>query len=83
MNVFQWKERTIPWSDIDRIYVRQYSPLKEYGGWGIKKGRNGWAYTMSGHYGIQIVKKDGKEIMVGTRQPDAAKEYLSGHPLLV
>ena len=83
MNVFQWKERTIPWSEIDRIYVRQYSPLKEYGGWGIKKGRNGWAYTLSGNYGIQVVKKDGKEIMVGTRQPEAAKEYLSGHPLLV
>jgi hypothetical protein len=83
MNVFQWKERTIPWPEIDRIYVRQYSPLKEYGGWGIRKGKNGWAYTLSGKYGIQIGKKDGKEIMIGTRQPESAKEYLSGHPLLV
>jgi len=83
MSVFQWKERLIPWSEIDQIYVRQYSPIKEYGGWGIKKGKHGWAYTMSGHHGIQVVKKDGKEILIGTRQPEAAKEYLSGHPMLV
>ncbi len=83
MNLFQWKERTIPWSAIDQIYVRRYSPIREYGGWGIRWGLQGWAYSLRGSYGIQIVKKDGKRILVGTRQPEAAKQFLQKFPLLV
>ena len=80
---FQWKDRVIPWTEIDQVYVRKYSPMMEYGGWGIRKGKSGWAYTMRGNYGIHIVKKDGKQILVGTQHPEAVKDFLSKHPLLV
>jgi hypothetical protein len=80
---FQWKERSIPWTDIDQVYVRKYSPLREYGGWGIRLGRNGWAYNVRGNYGIQVVKKNGKQILLGTQQPDEVMHSLKTHPLLV
>jgi len=83
MTPFHWKERFIPWSDIDQIYVRKYSPLKEYGGWGVRRGWKGWAYNVRGNYGIQIVKKNGKQILLGTQQPEEVMQTLKAHPLLV
>ena len=83
MKPFHFKEQTIIWDDIDQIFVRKYSPILEYGGWGIRFGRNGKAFNMRGNYGIQIVKKDGKRILIGTQNPETACIHLSQHPLLV
>ena len=83
MKPFHWKEQTIPWEDIDQIFVRKYSAMLEYGGWGIRFGRNGRAFNVKGNYGIQIVKKDGKRMLLGTQDPGEASIHLSRHPLLV
>ena len=83
MKPFHWKEQTIPWEDIDQLFVRKYSPILEYGGWGIRYGRNGRAFNLRGNYGIQIVKKDGKRVLLGTQKPDEVSRQLAGHPLLV
>ncbi len=83
MKLFHWKVRTIPWDEIDQIYVREYSPVKEYGGWGIKYGKGGWAVNVRGNQGIQIKKKDGKRTLIGTQKPDEAAAYLASRQLLV
>lgn len=83
MKVFHWKVQTIPWEEIDQIHVRKYSPIKEYGGWGIKYGSGGKAFNVRGDYGIQIVKKDGKRILIGTQKPEEAGQFLIDQPLLV
>lgn len=83
MRFFHRKERTIPWQEIEQIYVRQYSPILEYGGWGIRYGLKGRAYTVKGTNGIQLVKKDGKRILLGTQKPEEAAAYLGKSPLLV
>ena len=80
---FHFKWQMIPWEDIDQIYVRKYSPILEYGGWGIRYGRKGRAYNIRGNMGLQIVRKNGKRILIGTRRPEEAANALSRHPLLV
>jgi len=80
---FHFKERTVPWEEMDQIQVRQYSAIKEYGGWGIRYGRSGRAVNVGGQYGIQIVKKDGKHLLIGTQRPEEAARHLARHPLLV
>ena len=84
MTPFHFKEKWIPWKEIDQIHVREYSPIKEYGGWGIRMGgKNGNAFNVRGNYGIQIVKKNGKKVLIGTQQPHEAGRHLASHPLLV
>jgi hypothetical protein len=84
MTPFHFKEQVIYWDEIDQIHVRKYSPILEYGGWGIRVGlRNGRAYNVRGNYGIQIVKKNGKRLLLGTQKPDEAARHLANHPLLV
>jgi hypothetical protein len=80
---FHRKERIIPWSDIDQIYVRRYSALGEYGGWGMRYGLNGMMVNTDGNYGIQIIRKNGKKILIGTHKPDEASGQISHHFITV
>ena len=55
---------------IDSITTAQahtYSPLKDYGGWGIRYGRKGKVYNVSGNKGALLTLKDGKTIMIGSK----------------
>lgn len=66
------------WDDIEKAYIRQYSPLKEYGGWGIRYGMGGKgkAYNVRGNMGLQIELKNGKKMLLGTQKPDEMNEIL-------
>ena len=68
--------RKFKWSEIKDCYVRKYSPLTEYGGWGIRGVGRSKAYSTSGNYGIQIVTTTGTRFLIGTQKPEIAKETL-------
>lgn len=69
---FHLKTQLIPWSDIDKIYVRNYDPISEYGGWGMKGGslwnkKKGTAINVKGDVGIQLELKNNKKLLIGTQ----------------
>ena len=68
---FHLKKHFLAWEEIESAYQREYKPISEYGGWGIKNSfRNGKAYNVSGNRGLQLVLKNGKKILVGTQKPE-------------
>src|SRR5690606_452650 len=73
---FPFKKNTIPWHEIESVYVRQYSPIKEYGGWGIRFGLNGKAYNVKGNKGIQVKLKSGKKILFGTQNESEVQNVI-------
>ncbi|MFC2152044.1 hypothetical protein ACFLSE_05900 [Bacteroidota bacterium] len=67
---FHIKPRQIFWEEADDFYIRDYKPLKEYGGHGLqRKVKYGRSFTVSGRKGLQIILKDGKKILIGTQKP--------------
>ena len=74
---FHRKNRHFAWDDIDSAVVRTYSPLGEYGGWGLRWGSSGKAYNVSGEEGIQLVLKNGKKLLIGTNKPVEAAAALA------
>jgi len=70
------KFRHYTWGEISEVNVREYSPLKEYGGWGLRYGFGGLAYNIAGNQGIQIVFKSGKKLLIGTQKPEEAAAAL-------
>ena len=60
----------IPVGDIVAAKACTYQPLLDYGGWGIKFGRGGRAYSMGGDQGVQLVLRDGSRILIGSERPD-------------
>ncbi len=68
---FVWltRRRRIPFSEIKSFEARTYSPIREYGGWGVRYGFNGQAYNVSGNRGVQLEFTDGKRLLIGSQRP--------------
>lgn len=75
---FHRKYYFYPWHSIKQCYVKNYNPVREYGGWGIRYGfgRNGRALNFSGSQGIQLVFTDGSKLLIGTRKAEEADEVI-------
>jgi hypothetical protein len=60
----------IPYEHIKTCEVRKYHPIREYGGWGIRYGRKGKAYNVSGTLGVQLELVQGKSLLIGSQRPE-------------
>jgi hypothetical protein len=67
---FHLAVRLMPPEAIASYEARTYRPLVEYGGWGIRSGRSGDAYNVSGDKGVQFVLAGGKRVLIGTQRPE-------------
>ena len=74
---FFYKEKSIPARIIQKMEVRKYNPIKEFGGWGLRYGFKGKAYNVKGNMGLQIQFINGKRLLVGTQKPDQVKWAIS------
>jgi hypothetical protein len=73
---FQFTHKKYAWAEVSKLYLRQYRPLAEYGGWGIRYGVNGKAYNVSGNMGLQFELISGKKLLIGTNRPKELTETL-------
>jgi hypothetical protein len=65
-----------PWENITELYIRQYDPVMEYGGWGIRTGSSGRSFSVSGETGLQLVLKDKSRFLIGTENPALMADVL-------
>ncbi len=73
---FQRTFRFYAWDKLNQAYVRQYSPMGEYGGWGIRGFRSNRAFNVSGNMGIQLIMEDGRKFLIGTNKAAEVTETL-------
>ena len=67
----------IPMTDIADVIARSYQPLKQFGGWGWRFGRNGSRqYAMSGTRAAVITRTDGREVYLGGRDVQALADAI-------
>lgn len=59
--------RRISWSEVDRYEPRQYNPLREFGGWGIRWVPGRIAYNVRGNRGIWIERTNDRSILIGSQ----------------
>ena len=73
---FQLKFKYYAWESLSQCYVRQYSPVNEYGGWGLRGFGKNKALNVSGNMGIQLETKDEYRMLIGTNKPQEIEEIL-------
>jgi hypothetical protein len=73
--VMPWFKK-IRFDEIKEFHAREYKPISEYGGWGIKWGKGGKAYNMQGNKGVQLVLENGKKILIGSQRADELAEAI-------
>jgi hypothetical protein len=66
--LFPLFRKTIELDRILSVEAVAYRPLREYGGWGIRRGAKGWAYSVSGNRGVRLKMKEGAGVLIGSRQ---------------
>lgn len=74
-----WRPKRIALADIVRAEAVTYSPILDYGGWGIRLGRKGWAYNVSGNRGVRIDYGDGKTFLVGSQRAEELAQAIQAH----
>ncbi|SIR04525.1 hypothetical protein [Maribacter ulvicola] len=69
-----FSKKIIRWHEIEKCFVRTYSPIRAYGGWGYRgiSGKNK-ALNVKGNKGIQLILKNGKKLLIGTQKEREAK----------
>lgn len=73
---FYLKFRHYSWDQIHSLYVRQYSPVGEYGGWGLRGFGSNRALNVSGNTGLQLELKNGDRLLIGTRKAEELAEVI-------
>ena len=71
--------RAVPIDGVTLVEVITYRPLRDYGGWGIRYGRDG-EHVMSarGDQGVRIHMTDGSRLVIGTQRPTELAQAIQG-----
>ena len=73
---FPLSRQVISLESVSYCEVRTYNPIKEYGGWGIRYGKSGKAYNVSGNRGVQLEFYSGKPLLIGSQKPEALERAI-------
>ncbi len=65
--------------DIVEAEAITYSALRDYGGWGIRYGRLGKAYNVSGNRGVMLTFGSGAHLMIGSQRADELAAEIQKH----
>ncbi len=70
-------KKSFPIKNIKEWEVRQYGPIAEFGGWGVRYGfKDTTAYNVSGNIGLDLVIKENTKILIGTQRGQEIKRIL-------
>ena len=59
----------IPFEEVTRIESVTYQPLKEFGGWGLRGGKQKRAWTARGNRAVVLSTHGGRQIYIGSDEP--------------
>ncbi len=69
--------RAVSITNIRRYQVVQYRPILDYGGWGIRAGRDGErVLSARGNRGVRVELADGFNLLIGSQRPEELAETL-------
>jgi len=64
--------RFVPIGSVQKIEVVSYRPLADFGGWGIRTGRDGERVLRArGDRGVRLDLADGTRLLIGSQKPEA------------
>jgi hypothetical protein len=73
---FHWKKRKYPFSTIKKMEVITYSPISDYGGWGVRISTKGKAFNVRGDKGLKLYFDHRKPLLIGTQKPEELQKCI-------
>ena len=60
--------RFVPWRRLTTFAAVSYSPVRDYGGWGVRGWGQTMAYNARGSEGVLLLTADGRSLLVGSQR---------------
>ena len=74
-----FRSRLVRYEDIHGCEAVSYRPLADYGGWGIRYGRQGKALTVKGNRGVLLDMVEGRRLLIGSQRADELASHINRH----
>lgn len=74
---FHTKKYFYDLTEIQSMKVVKYSPIFDYGGWGVRGFGSNKAFSVKGNKGLKIMFKNGDIRLIGTQKPDELQKIIS------
>lgn len=69
----------LKYSEIRNVEEIEYSPMADFGGWGIRYGLGGKIYSMRGSHAVKLSLSSGKIVYMGTQEPRKLSAEIRAH----
>ena len=76
LGIFDIPVLTLKIDDIEQVNVHQFSPLANFGGWGIRINRQMKAYFYRGNRGVKLTSRRSKQYLIGSDNPEVLAEVI-------
>jgi hypothetical protein len=70
-------KRRLTYDEIARFAAVTYSPLTEYGGWGVRGLKANKAYNVSGKRGVRLLLTSGHKLLLGSQRAEALEAAIA------
>ena len=68
---FHFRFEHHPMHEIEHWEAKTYRPIREYGGWGLRRGWSGGkAYNVSGNRGVELELAGGQKFLIGSQRAE-------------
>lgn len=61
---------------VEGVQAEKYSPLREFGGWGIKGSRDNRVLSQNGYFGVRLTLPENRKLMIGTQFPQELAQVI-------
>ncbi len=70
VGIFGIKLMRLPLAEISSVETKEFFPLKDFGGWGIRLNREMKGFFLRGNVGVLITDIHGKKTLIGSDNPE-------------
>jgi hypothetical protein len=67
----------IPLAEVAHAEAVEYSPIRQYGGWGVRGTLRRRALNARGNQGVLVTRSDGSTLLIGSQRPRELLEALA------
>ena len=71
--------RDVKWGWVQTAKLERLHALEDFGGYGIRLGRRGWGYIVSGDHALYLELTSGSRVWLSTAQPEALGAAVRGY----
>jgi len=76
-----WRPKEITFDEIASVETFTYRPIRDYGGWGVRRGKGEYMWNAYGNRAVRFRFRNGVSFALGSQEPEklvaAVQPYLS------